>query len=232
MTRARAVAALAVGCALAAAAAANGPVLARQPGNEVRFKELARLLRQRRVRLAPGAGAPGWARVVDNVLGTFVLVVALVLAALALWLLGTGLTRVVRLRLANGAWRLHPADYADDDRSDEDVATALRRRVRQELTALAADLDTAPDPREAVIACYVRMEAALAAAGSARRATESPLELVARVLAEQDVPEADVRRLTTLFEEARFSSHPVTDHMRRDARRSLDAVADALAVTA
>ena len=76
------------------------------------------------------------------------------------------------------------------------------------------------------------MERAFAQAGSARRPDESPMELLARVLDEQYVPEGDVRRLTALFAEARFSTHPVDDEMRAAARRSLDNVARALAVPA
>jgi hypothetical protein len=73
------------------------------------------------------------------------------------------------------------------------------------------------------------MEAALADAGTPRGAAEAPLELLERVLGEYDVPEGDVRRLTGLFTEARFSTHPVGDEMRAAAQRSLRSIAGALA---
>jgi hypothetical protein len=238
VTRARSLALLVAGCVLAAAAAGNGALLdehpaAREPGflTLLGLRRLGRLgLRARR---RDGGGTPGaLARWLDLVVGGLVLVVATVVLAVALWRVARLLVRLARLRFADPAASRATTEYDREDESDADADTALRDRVRAELNALSADLDEWPDPREAVIACYVRMERALADAGSPRRATESPLELVRRVLAEHHVPEPDVRRLTDLFTEARFSGHPVTDEMRGAARRSLAAVADALAVPA
>jgi hypothetical protein len=235
VTRARAIWLLVVGCALAAAATANGPYLDAHPtGSRPLLKRgfLDRLLGIRRVRRYYTNSKPqGLARWLDLVVGLVLLAVVTVVAVVALWRLAKVVRRIVRLRFGLGAGSRATAAYDPGEESADDAETALRRRVREELAALSADLDSYPDPREAVIACYVRMERALADAGSPRRATESPLELVARVLAEQHVPEPDVRRLTELFTEARFSGHPVTDEMRAAARRSLSAVADALVTT-
>ncbi len=231
MTRARAVALLAVGCVLAALAAGSGPFLISRRTTP----PLTRLLREQgilaRRRARERGGVPtGIARWLDAVVGYVVLAVAVAVALYALWQFGRALVRLARLWLGGRDAAVVTAPYDRGDETTDDAETALRRRVREELTALSADLDTWPEAREAVIACYARMERALAEAGSPRHPDESPLELVARVLSEQHAPEADVRRLTALFAEARFSRHPVTDDMRDAARRSLDAIAESLAV--
>lgn len=224
---------MALGCALAAAAAGTGPYL-RNDQKVPPFRLIAR--RPRRVALPKHKG--GLAATLDRVaswvglvLQVVVLLVAAVVVGFAVYRLVKALLKLSRLRLARSTGRRRGAAY-DDDPVTDDAEEVLRRKVADELTALSADLDTAPDPREAVIACYVRMERALADAGSPRHPDETPFELLDRVLTEQRVPEPDVRRLTDLFTEARYSDHPVSDEMRAAARRSVDAVAAALAVTA
>ena len=231
--RAAALGLLAAGCALAAAAAGTGPYLstAREPQQPIRkLLDAAARERQRRFLQQPQA---------DRDMTPVELAVELLFAGAillgALYLVvvfGRMLRRLVELRLRRSAGGTGTDEYDPGEESRDDAETALRRRVADELTALSADLDALPDPREAVIACYVRMERAFADAGAARAPNESPLELLARVLDQLAVPEADVRRLTGLFTEARFSAHPVTDEMRAAARRSLARVADALAVPA
>lgn len=233
MTRVRAVALLVVGCALAAAAASTGPFLERDrevpPFAGLRRRVDLRLPRPRR--RAPGEGvANDVVAVFDVVFRGVVLAVVVGVLLWGAYRLVRTLARLARLRLGPPAATTGTDPFDRGEESREDAETALRRRVADELRLLSADLDTEAEPREAVIACYVRMEAALAEAGTPRAATETPLELLRRVLDEYDVPAADVRRLTDLFTEARFSPHPVTDEMRRAARRSLGAVSDALAV--
>jgi hypothetical protein len=237
VTRARALLALVAGCALAAAAAGNGAYLGDRHGNGkplLRNGFLDRLLGigHRRIRYYSNTRPSGIGQWLDVVVGGLVLLVATVVAVVVLWRVGRLVTRIVRLRFGASGGRRATEAYDPGEESADDAETTLRRRVREELTALSADLDAWPDPREAVIACYVRMERALAEAGSPRHPTESPLELVRRVLSEQHVPEPDVRRLTDLFTEARFSGHAVTDEMRSAARRSLAAVADSLGAPA
>lgn len=229
--RAPAVALLAAGCALAAAAAGTGPYLSSRPVPDEPLRELFRETaeeRQRRLLGLPVTGGADvwWLRVLD------VLLIAVFAAALlyGLWRAAKVLHALFLLRLGTGAGWVRTKEYDPGEESHEDAVTALRKRVADELTALSADLDTVTDPREVVIACYARMERVFADAGSARRPDEAPLELLARVLAEQYVPADDVRRLTALFNEARFSTHAVTEDMRDAARRSLRSIADSLAV--
>ena len=236
MTRVRAVALLVVGCALAAAAASTGAFLERDravaPFDDIRTRRIDLGL-PRTGRRAPGEGAArAFVDLLDVVFRLLVVLVALGVLAWGAYRLALALARLVRLRAARGTRTEGTKPFDPGEESREDADTALRRRVAEELRLLSADLDTEVEPREAVIACYVRMEAALADAGTPRAVTETPLELLRRVLDEYDVPAADVRRLTELFTEARFSGHPVTEEMRGAARRSLGAVSDALAVRA
>src|SRR4051812_9785124 len=82
--------------------------------------------------------------------------------------------------------------------------------------ALAA-LDDEPDPRRAIIAAYVRMERALDDAGLGRHEPEAPREYLARVAHAIRGDARAARRLTALYEEARFSVHPVDEGMRAEA---------------
>jgi hypothetical protein len=99
-----------------------------------------------------------------------------------------------------------------------------------ELGAIAAGRtaldEVAGDPREAVVACYAAMEAALSSAGSGRHSAESPEEFLARAVAEGWLPAEPGRRLTRVFLAARYSSAPVTAAdvaAGREALRSIDA---------
>jgi Domain of unknown function (DUF4129) len=90
------------------------------------------------------------------------------------------------------------------------------------------DLRSDPDLRRAIIAAYARMEKALAAAGLPRHQAEAPLEYVERALLTLDTSAAAVRRLTDLFQWARFSQHEPDPAMRDDAVDALVAVRDEL----
>jgi hypothetical protein len=78
------------------------------------------------------------------------------------------------------------------------------------------------DARAAIIACYVAMEASLDEHGAARVIADTPDELLTRARAMGIVRGTAAARLTTLFYEARFSSHPLD-------RGHLDAAGQALA---
>ena len=121
------------------------------------------------------------------------------------------------------------------------LAAATRRRLapavdgRPAPEVLAAALDESlddlradPDLRRAIIAAYARMETALAAAGLPRHRAEAPLEYVERALLTLDTSAAAVRRLTDLFQWARFSQHEPDPSMRDEAVDALIAVRDEL----
>jgi hypothetical protein len=72
------------------------------------------------------------------------------------------------------------------------------------------------------------MEHALRSAGLPRRPAEAPLEYVERALHTLDTSGPSVRRLTDLFEWAKFSHHEPEPSMRDDAVEALEAVRDEL----
>lgn len=101
---------------------------------------------------------------------------------------------------------------------------ALAAALDESLDDLRAD----PDLRRAIVAAYARMEGALAAAGIPRRPAEAPLEYLERTLLSLDASAGAVRRLTELFEWARFSQHEPEPWMRDEAVDALVAVRDEL----
>jgi uncharacterized protein DUF4129 len=90
-------------------------------------------------------------------------------------------------------------------------------------------LRTFDDARAAIVACYVAMENRLAKRGAARAVAETPDELLARASASGLVRGTAAKRLTALFYEARFSSHPLGREQRDAAEQALDELAAALA---
>ena len=111
-----------------------------------------------------------------------------------------------------------------------DAADADELREAVESGRLAfAELD---DARAAIIACYVAMERSLADQGAARGAADTPDELLARVISAGIVRGAAARRLTGLFYEARFSTHPLGRAERDAASAALDELAAELGASA
>jgi hypothetical protein len=109
-----------------------------------------------------------------------------------------------------------PGRIQGDSGSEE-----LREAVESGRAALAS----LSDARAAIIACYLAMERSLAERGTARGAADTPDELLARAVAARLVRGAAARRLTALFYEARFSSHPLGREQRDAASQALDELA-------
>lgn len=172
------------------------------------------------VRLGPGHQHPGSQRgrattgsadlaIVQEVL-IALLIAAIIAAAIVIW--RRRRSRLPRLPAPVGAATDTPADLA---MAVESGRVALR------------ELD---DARAAIIACYVAMELSLAKAGAARAIAETPDELLARAIASGLVDDAPAGRLTALFYEARFSSHPMPPGQRDRAEQALADLAAALPV--
>ncbi len=109
-------------------------------------------------------------------------------------------------------------DYIAEDSED------LREAVESGRSALR----TLDDARAAIIACYVAMENSLAERGAARAVADTPDELLARVTRSGLVGGTAAARLTALFYEARFSSHPLSRGQRDAAEQALDELAAGL----
>jgi hypothetical protein len=100
-------------------------------------------------------------------------------------------------------------------RTQEDLVAALDAGLEE-----LSDADR--DPRRAVIACWVRLEQAAAAAGTPRHAGDSPTDLVGRLLQEQRVDAGLLAALAAVYREARYATHTVDDRMRVQARSALE----------
>jgi len=96
------------------------------------------------------------------------------------------------------------------------------------LARIQADLRTEPDARLAIIRAYGRFERALAGARAPRAVWQTPAEFMRTTLARFPVAAAPVRRLTALFEVARFSAHPLGLEARDAACECLDEIGTAL----
>ncbi|HEY1616040.1 MAG TPA: DUF4129 domain-containing protein [Streptosporangiaceae bacterium] len=149
--------------------------------------------------------------------GTVLLYIAIVIG---LALLAVICVLVARRMTSDDGWG------GEGEPADDETAEAQLRRAVASGRAAMREYD---DARLAIIACYVAMEASLARAGAARGEAETPDELLSRTVADGLVPAGEAGTLTELFYEARFSSHPLPEGRRGQARRALEVIAAALA---
>jgi len=115
----------------------------------------------------------------------------------------------------------------------EERLDGLRRELTAALRVSLEAIFAEEDCRQAVIACYLRMEQGFGAAGLPRAPAETPFEFLERVAREAGVagpglgPALAV--LTRLYELARFSQHLVRHADRSAAVRSLRELEEVLA---
>lgn len=148
------------------------------------------------------------------------------LQILAVGVVGAGLAALVAMR---GWWIRWPSGS---------VLPRVRRRVGPlpEVVAANAGVDVggARDalsrgrPRNAVVACWMRLEYDIAAAGWPRDGAETSAEYVERVVAEASVDPSAISELAALYREARFSNHDLPDSHRAAAFDALGRVESAL----
>jgi hypothetical protein len=93
--------------------------------------------------------------------------------------------------------------------------------TRAAVDAAIGALDALDDPRRAVIAAYGAMQRTLGEHGVVRSPTEAPREYLQRVLVANQANEREARTLTGLFEEARYSAHPIPERLREVALAAL-----------
>ncbi|MFJ6564710.1 DUF4129 domain-containing protein [Streptomyces sp. NPDC091412] len=113
-----------------------------------------------------------------------------------------------------------PATYATLDDEQERLAQAVDSGRRALLDGT--------DARAAVIAGYAAMEESLADSGVARRASDSPKDLLERAVAGGLPAGAAAAELSALFREARYSTHPMDGGHRERAAAALAEIADGL----
>ncbi|BCB81550.1 hypothetical protein GCM10022251_16910 [Phytohabitans flavus] len=150
------------------------------------------------------AEVPAWLGKAALVLGAIVLAVLL---AVMIWTLAREFTR----RRAGGKM---PPRQLSRTASAEEVVAALDAGL---IDLSDADLD----PRRAVIACWLRLEQAAAAAGTPRQATDTPTDLVSRLLGEHNVSRDVLAGFADVYREARYATHTVDERMREQARTAL-----------
>jgi hypothetical protein len=149
-------------------------------------------------------------------------VVAAICASAAVALLLMLLWLALRDRLAE---RTRVPEVADP----EEVRRQARERVRAAVDEGLSDLDVDDgDPRRAVIACWARLEAAAAAAGTPREPGDTSTELVHRLLTEHAVSAPVLDGFAAVYREARFAAHAVDPAMRDQARAALRQIRDEL----
>jgi Tfp pilus assembly protein PilX len=150
------------------------------------------------------------------------LIVAIILGLLALAVLTYIAVLLVRRRFWLG-FRRTQAGFAVEP-AEADDESDLREAVESGRSALRRF----GDAKAAIIACYVAMEESLAQAGTARAVADTPDELLARASGSGLVRTGAAARLTALFYEARFSSHPMPLAQRDEAQRALAELAESL----
>jgi hypothetical protein len=161
---------------------------------------------------ATQASIPGWIATVA--VGLLALLVLVVLGFLV-WSLVQGAIRRTTRALPVDRTRRTAQGTADE------VVAALDAGLVE-----LDDADT--DPRTAVIACWVRLEEAAAAAGVPRYAGDTPTDLVTRLLRGDDatgvptIVSADVlAAFAHVYREARYATRAVDKQMRAQARSAL-----------
>jgi hypothetical protein len=139
------------------------------------------------------------------------------IASIAVLLAGLWvLSLLVRLVVARLPGRQLVLDLEPLPRPDagHDAVQEREDRLREALTG--------SDVRNGIVACWALLEDAAADAGVPRAASETATELVVRFLHALDVDPRPVATLAALFQEARFSTHPLIEDHTRAARAALD----------
>jgi len=150
------------------------------------------------------------------------LIVAIILGALVVAGLVYVVVRLLRARVWLG-FRRRQAGFAVEPAEGDDESD-LREAVESGQSALRRF----DDAKAAIIACYVAMEQSLARAGTAKAVADTPDELLARAADLGLVRTGAAARLTALFYEARFSSHPMPLAQRDEAQQALAELADSI----
>jgi hypothetical protein len=154
--------------------------------------------------------APGW-------LGDLALALGIAAAVLLVGAITWYVVRAVRA-LDRGKDRTGPPP-SDLEFAPPGVATALADAVDDVLAQIERG-----QPRDAIVACWMRWEDVAAEAGVARRPAETAADFTERVLSTYQVSNPTLVRLADLYREARFSAHRMDDTARGEARSALEQV--------
>jgi hypothetical protein len=146
-----------------------------------------------------------------------------VIASLAQWI-GTFALALIAVAILVLLWRSRPTrrereveEFGPDMTFLPEVADAVIDDAEDQLTALREG-----SPRNAIVACWMRLEQSIERAGLPIRPSDTSAELVVRALSRYPLDRPAIDGLAALYREARFSRHDITEPMREAA---LDALA-------
>ncbi|SES12252.1 protein of unknown function [Pedococcus cremeus] len=145
--------------------------------------------------------------------------------AIIVWGLKLAIAAIVALVLfmvIRDLWRRRPASVPDQATDAAPIDT-LPEVLLEGAGARMEELETGT-PTNAVVACWVRLEEEVAAAGLTEDRSRTSSEVVARVLGHYDVDADALAELAALYREARFSDHALTEAHRARARDALTTV--------
>jgi len=100
--------------------------------------------------------------------------------------------------------------------------------VREMIDQAVDSLEAGDDPRLVVYDCYLRMCILLERKGMTDISYMTPGEFASAAVREFQLPRDRVEELTRLFEEARYSDHPVREGMRNRSIRCLNHIRKSL----
>jgi hypothetical protein len=138
--------------------------------------------------------------------------------------LGIAVFLAARYMWANG-WR--PPERPTVVEFDVLPDVAAREALREDIDAQVAAIGEG-SVRNGIVACWVRLENIVAAAGYPRSPAETSSEFVVRILRALDLDPRAAGALAALYREARFSQHHLGEDVRTTARDALQVLHDDL----
>jgi hypothetical protein len=102
--------------------------------------------------------------------------------------------------------------------------------VEDAVNAALAEMDLGTDPRAAIMACWAHFERASEAVGIERESSDTPADLVRKLLERHQLDGAALRQLSEAYLRARYSPHQVGEADRDRARDALIALQAQLGV--
>lgn len=143
------------------------------------------------------------------------------LGQLVIWAILLGVLTLAFLA-GRHAWRHRwrpppkPAEVEFDVLPETAVGDALREDAGAQLAAVEQG-----SPRNGIVACWLRVEEAVAAAGLPRSPWETSAEFTVRILHALDIDPRAIGTLSQLYREARFSEHELGEEARTAAASAL-----------
>jgi Domain of unknown function (DUF4129) len=138
-----------------------------------------------------------------------------VIASIAEWI-GTVALVCIAVAMLVLLWRSRPTrgerevdELEPGMRFPPDVVDVVMDDAEAQLAALREG-----SPRNAIVACWIRLERSIERAGLAIHPSDTSAELVVRALSQYPLDRPAIDRLAALYREARFSRHDITEPMR------------------